>query len=437
MGKRSSDIPELELRRMYEKNKWSVSRISNEFRCSKNTVVYWIKKYKIRRRTQSESMKIFGNKKSFEIPKKTLADLYQNKKLDRKKIAERYGCGIVTVTKELKRHGIKVRRSKWIKVKISKKELEDLYIKKRLTTYQIAEMYKCCQATIWKRLREYNIKARKPYSLFARIPTKNELVNLYVNRGLSTWEIEMRYGYSRGTLYRHLRKYGLIKTRAKAHIRYARRDFDGDNVKKAYLIGFRLGDLRVRKIWENSETIHVDCGSTKIEQINLIHNLFKKYGKIWTSKPTKKGKMQTEAFLNLSFSFLLEKKVPNWLLNNRDNFFAFLAGFTDAEGCIKINKNQAYYSLGNYDSELLSLIKRNLAKYGIESPKIHESDTSKYFTKDGYGHNQNYWTFRITKKSNLLELLNSIEPFIKHSKKITDIRQAKMNIIERNSRGPI
>jgi hypothetical protein len=57
-----------------------------------------------------------------------------------------------------------------------------------------------------------------------------------------------------------------------------------------YLVGFALGDLRVRKIYQNSETIKVDCGSTKIEQINLIKNLFKKYGHVWISKPTSKKK---------------------------------------------------------------------------------------------------------------------------------------------------
>jgi len=434
MGKRNVYIPELVLRRIYEKGRWPISRIANKFGCSRNTIVYWIKKYGIKRRTQSESMKLFVNKKGIEIPKKELIELYLKKGLNRNEIAERYSCSIVTVTKELKKHGISIRRSNWDKVEISKKRLEYLYKNKKLSTYHIAEMYNCCQCTIWKRLRKFNIKARNTHSLYSKIPTKKELIDLYVKKGMSTWGIEKKYGYARSTVHRHLREHGLIKSRAKSHIKYARRDFDGDDATKAYLIGFRLGDLRVRKIWKNSETIHIDCGSTKIEQINLIRNLFQKYGNVWTSKPNKRGKIQIEAFMNLSFSFLLEKKVPDWVLENEKYFFAFLAGFTDAEGCISISRNQAYYSLGNYDSKLLFLIKKKLNKFGIECPKIFECDTSKYFTKDGYGHNQNYWSLRISKKFFLLKFLDSIESYIKHEKKIKDLKRAKKNIIERNKK---
>lgn len=429
-----TDIPESELKRLYEKEKWPIFRIANNYECSKNSVAYWVRKFKIKRRTQSESMKLFVNKKGINIPKKELTRLYTKNKLDRDEIAKIYGCKIITVTKQLRKYGIKIRCSKGVKVKISKKELECLYKKKKLTTYQIAEIYNCCQATIWKKLRQFNIKARKPYSLFARLPTKKELIDLYVKKGLSTWEIENKYGYPRSTLHRHLRKHSLIKNRAKAHIKYMRKDFNGDLIDKAYLIGFRLGDLRVRKRWENSETIHVDCGSTKIEQINLIRSLFQKYGKIWISKANKKGKIQIEAFLNLSFSFLLEKKVPSWILENKKYFFSFLAGFTDAEGSFGIYDGLATYHLGNYDKELLLIIYKKLKEYGIETRKPYNDHTKGYESKDGYIRKQDYWQLVVGRKYYLLKLIDNLDPFLRHEKKKRDLNIARMNIVKRNKK---
>lgn len=434
MGKRNVNIPNEELIRLYEKEKLPVSEIANKFKCTKNTVAYWIRKYKIKRRTPSECMKLFVNKKEVEIPKEKLIELYVKKNLDRDKIAKIYGCKIVTVTKLLKKHKIKIRRSRGINVIISKKEMKNLYEKRKLTTYQIAEIYNCCQATVWKRLKKFGIKARKPYCLFAKIPSKEELVRFYVNGNMSTWEIEKKYGYSRGTVHKHLKKYNLIRSRSGAHIRYKRKNFSGDLIEKSYMIGFRLGDLRVRKIWENSETIHIDCGSTKKEQIDLIRNLFQEYGRVWISKPTRKGRIQIEAHLNDSFSFLLEKKVPRWIIRDEKCFFSFLAGFTDADGCISVSKNKAYYSLGNYDNKLLFLIRDKLREFGIESLGPYECDTSNYIGFDGYGHNQNYWILSVSRKKHLLELLNNTEQYIKHKKKIRDLDRAKKNILERNKK---
>ena len=278
---------------------------------------------------------------------------------------------------------------------ISKSELKRFYIKEKLTTYQIAEKLECSSSTIKKRLKKFNIKPRKSYELYANIPSKKRLIDIYVKNKLSTWEIQRRYGYARSTVHRNLRKHNLIKTRAESHRIYPRKSFSGNPIEKAYLIGFRIGDLRVRKFYDNSETIKVDCGSTKTEQINLIKRLFGKYGRVWYSKPDKKGRVQIEAFLDLSFSFLLEKSAPQWIWNNKKYFFSFLAGFTDAEGCIKINKNRAYYRLGNYNSILLNQIYDILVKKGIYCQNPKGYDITKYIGKDGYGHNGTYWQFQV------------------------------------------
>jgi len=319
---------------------------------------------------------------------------------------------------------------------ISKVDLKNLYLDKKLTTYDIAKFYDCSQGTIWKRLKEFNIKTRSSWNKVDLSKTK--LRNLYIRNGLSTWQIERRLKISRGTIYRKLIDYNiLVRNRAQSHIVYPRKNFNGNKTKKAYLIGFSMGDLRVRKIYKNSETIHTDCGSTKKVQINLISKLFKAYGRIWISKPNKVGATQIECFLNNSFNFLLRKRVliDHWILNNKKYFAAFLAGFTDAEGCISItHKGLAFYSLGNYNSRLLSQIRNQLLKSGIESPKLTEGKTKGYIGKEGYANNQNYWSLRLNRKIHLLKLFVLIDPYLKHPTRIEGVKKAKENIKMRNKK---
>lgn len=320
---------------------------------------------------------------------------------------------------------------------ISKVDLKNLYLNKKLTTYDIAEFYNCSQGTIWKRLKRFNIKTRSSWNKVNL--SKKRLGDLYTRDKLSIWQIEKILKIPRSTIYRKLVKYNIqIRNLAQSHIIYPRKNFNGNKTKKAYLIGFAIGDLRVRKVYKNSETIHIDCGSTKREQIKLISDLFKPYGRVWISKPNRIKVVQIECSVNDSFSFLLEKKksLDSWILNNKRYFFSFLAGFTDAEGCISVtSRGQAFYSLGNYNDKLLKQIRDRLIRWGIEVPRITESRTHLgYITKEGYTINHIYWILHINKKQFLLLLFNLISPYLKHSAKIWGLLKAKKNIKERNKR---
>ena len=318
------------------------------------------------------------------------------------------------------------------KIKISKKELCELYIKKKLTTYQISKRFNCCQATIWKLLHKFGIKSR--LSGYPRVKiSKKELEELYLKQRLSSRKIAKRYDCAYSTVDRNIRRYGFkIRTLAEANRKYPKKDFDGCLLEKSYLIGFRIGDLRVRKQYKNGETIQVDCASTKIAQINLIKDLFDKYGRVGMSKPSKKGKIHVHANLNLSFGFLLNKKFYKWIQNNKQYFAAFLAGFTDAEGSIFISKNQAKYALGNYDMPLLHLICKGLNKFGIECREPTVDKSKGYISKEGYVRRNNYSSLTISKKKALLKLFDLIEPYIKHADKKEAIKKAKVNICLRN-----
>ena len=317
------------------------------------------------------------------------------------------------------------------KIVIYKDLLVDLYKNKELSTYDISKKFNCCQATIWKKLREFNIQSRS--SGLRRLNlSKEQLNDLYINKKFSTWRIEKELGIPRSSIHRKLKEFGIsVRDRADSHIVYLRKDFSGDLLEKAYLIGFRMGDLGVRKMHSHSKTIYVASGSTIPEQIYLIKNLFKKYGQVWTKK-TKENKINLQVSLNLSFNFLLSKEFPSWVLNRRSTFFSFLAGFTDAEGSIRISNKMAYYSLGNYDKKTLFLIYKNLNKFGISCNKPRVDNRKGTQNNQGYKYSSNYWTFKVHNKSNLLKLFFEFEKYLKHPNKVKDLNRAFENIQLRN-----
>lgn len=318
-------------------------------------------------------------------------------------------------------------------ISILKKDLKKLYIKRKMSTYQIAEYYGCSQATIWKLLHKYNILLRRvgnylviPYSV---------LKGLYVDKKLSSRKIAKIYNCAYSTIDRKIKERGFkIRNRAQAHIVYARRSFSGNLFEKAYLIGFTMGDLRVRKIYKDSETIVIDCASTMPEQIKLIKDLFEPYGRVWASKMDRKGRRQIQAQLDLSFDFLfnLDGKIDYWILNNKDYFLHFLAGFTDAEGSFFISSGKAFYSLGNYNKKILDEIYKKLMQLGIRCSQPRSDNKKGYRDKQGYIRRQSCWTLRVIRKQSLMYLFELLGHHLRHGKRRTDMGKARRNIIVRN-----
>lgn len=255
---------------------------------------------------------------------------------------------------------------------------------------------------------------------------------------MSSRKIAKIYKCGNTTIDRKIKEFGFpTRTLAGAHIFTHRANFSGNLKEKAYLIGFRIGDLRVRKVYKNSETIHIDCGSTKPEQIALIKRLFKKYGKIWISKPNKFNKVQIECNVNKSFKFLLKKfdVFPSWTLKTRALFFSILAGFSDAEGCFFVSKRngQSHFSIGNYNKNILIQIQNYLTKLNFKSG-LYLGPKKGFRGKDGYVHNGDYWIFRIGKKADLYRFIIAIRPHLRHKDKIHEANSVLKNIQARNRR---
>lgn len=318
---------------------------------------------------------------------------------------------------------------------ILKNTLLDLYQKQKLSTEAIAKMLSCkSHVTILNYLKKYNISRRSKLGNRISINiSKDVLSNLYYNKKLTQKQIAHKFGNQSTTGIQALMKKYNLKPRgySESHTKYPKSDFNGDLIEKAYLIGFRLGDLNVYKI---HELVQVRCSTTIKEQVDLINDLFKKYGNVHISI-AKRGTFEIVVLLNKSFSFLLPKQdsIETWILANKEYFLAFLAGYADAEGSYYMRKPSyklaktgwSVFEIQTYDQNIINTIFKILLDLGIDCTRSINKKRTQY-KKDMH-------RIVIVKKQSLWNFIKLIELYHKHKNKLKKIEEVKNNIIVRNS----
>lgn len=324
---------------------------------------------------------------------------------------------------------------------ILKDILRKQYLHKKLSSPQIAGIHNCTPCCIRYKLRKFKIPIRsvsEAMMLDRGINISEEkLKELYFDIRLSTIKIAKLYHCGDETIRHRLHKFGIpIRSKFEANRIYSVYDFDGTSKEKSYLIGFRIGDLWVGLIRENSQTICVRCSSTKWEQINLIRDLFSSYGHVRINERDKRRAIKIRCHLNMSFDFLLNKKdeIPKWIYKDNQYFMAFLAGYSDAEGHMGVRKdNTAVFLISSYDKNILHQIYKKLNTLNIKclTPKI----TRKKGYKDDFGiRNGDKWEIGVFRKSSLLRLLDSMGAYLRHPKNIKAMKSVIENINERNKK---
>ena len=319
-----------------------------------------------------------------------------------------------------------------------KAKLIELYVKQGLSTDAVAKVLGCNHVTVLNYLKKYEIPRRSRLGNRKAVSIDKEtLINLYHNKKFTQKQIAQKFGHSRFGIQRWMKIYE-IKSRndSQSHTKYPKKNFNGDLTEKAYMIGFRLGDLNVYKV---HELIQVRCSTTKIAQVNLIKNLFKQYGNVHIWK-AKRGTFEIVILLNKTFNFLLPKKdnIDDWILVDNKLFLSFLAGYSDAEGCILMRKSThgnkrpfVGFELATYDKNILNQIGKSLEELGLIFPKPFITSKAG-IDKRGIKRNKDCWRISIYRKDALWKLLNWLEPLMKHQTKLNSLLRAKKNIIYRN-----
>ena len=319
---------------------------------------------------------------------------------------------------------------------VSKKELRNLYFKNKLSMFQIANKLGCTHSAIVYKFKKFGLKSRGHIGLTKPIKlTKKGFKYLYHQKGLSLKKIASIVHCGESGLERRFKNYNLISRGNKNRTcKYKKKDFSGDLIEKAYLIGFRLGDLNVMK---RISVIQVRCSTTIPEQSRLIKNLFVRYTTPYITK-AKRGTYEIVCLVNRSFDFLLPKedKIPKWINSNKEYFFSFLAGYSDAEGSFYIRKNKGKNPIGIFEIQtqqknVIIQIWKNLQKYEIEAPSSSISKMAGYIAPSGSKNNRDVWRITVARKYSLWKLINSLSIYVKHQKKIKDIEKVKRNLLSR------
>jgi hypothetical protein len=222
-------------------------------------------------------------------------------------------------------------------------DLERLYAVERRSIEAVAVLLGWSPSAVRTQLVKLGIARRTPWARNAVTCDVDELRRLY-EQGLTMTAIAAQVGCSLTTVWHKLTGAGVVARPAAAV--HARADFSGDLAEQAYLVGFRQGDLHV--VWESASTVVVKCTSTRVEQVELFRALFERYGHVITDEATlarrARQSIGMEVRLNRSFAFLVPKAdaLPDWVSRSDEAFFAFLAGYIDAEGYIKVSLPRGY-----------------------------------------------------------------------------------------------
>jgi hypothetical protein len=269
-----------------------------------------------------------------------------------------------------------------VKIVIDKDKLRVMYVDQNLTPLKISKFFDCNVITIRNRLKEFKIPFKDPG--FARVHTK-------------------------------------------------RKDFDDNQFTKAYMIAFRLGDLNVYMRSLKSHTIVVRCHTTQQEQVLIMKSLFDEFGKVTIS--LNKGHYHVNCFLNRTFDFLLPKNTSswNWLKEDDELMPYFIAGYVDAEGNFILNQGRARFKLDAYDFDILHHISWWLFSQGINN-RFHKIYTKGDPWKGKSPLNEDLWRLNINDMVSLSKFIQMVIPFIRHYKRLNDMKICLENILTRQGK---
>lgn len=299
-----------------------------------------------------------------------------------------------------------------------------------MSTYQIATFKGCSIRTITNRMKAYGIKGRPIKKPDIK---KETLIRLYHDDRLSLKKIGDLYDMSPSGILKRMRKNQLdLRNSWDTNINNPKKPFTGSDEEKAYIIGFRIGDLGVRLSSKRTKNIRVNSNTTKNDQAELIMNMFNKYSDVWISKPNWRGVISTSTILHPSFSFLLTKEdmIEKWIRIDDRLMSAFVAGYIDAEGSFGIYNNRGRFRLGSYDKGILSEITSWLRKLGMTAILCLER-------KQNVHQRQDFWRITINERLSLSKLFSLILPYMKHQKRIRDFSNVNKNVISRLRNGKI
>ncbi|MBN1979358.1 MAG: hypothetical protein JW918_18330 [Anaerolineae bacterium] len=413
-------IPKETLQHLYLEQGQSPRKIGLQLGCGETAVRKRLKEYNIPMRSRSRAIRLG---KGIAIEREALVELYWGQGLSIPEVSARLDCSEDVIRSRMQEYDIP-RRTSSESAQLSRgidlpEELaREWYTGQQLSIAAIAERLDCSETAVRNKLAQYGIERRAPWAHNAVELGEDELRRLYAEEGMTLEAIAEAYDCSAATVSRKMSRFG-IAARSPWRERYLRHNFSGDPLEKAYLVGFRLGDLTVRRA---ELSIEVLMTTTCQEQVDLMYKLFDRYGHVYEHhRPDKKVFMQ--ARLDDSFDFLLPKedRIPDWVLADTECFFAFLAGYIDADGSIRIAGNHsARLDIQSYDSGFQKDTWKQLTAQGFSLSEPTIVVPAGYTNAAGIVRNKDTWGLNVHCRREIARLLQCLIPHLKHEKRLGD-----------------
>ena len=307
---------------------------------------------------------------------------------------------------------------------INKKTLIKLYIKRRLSLAKTAKILKVSKNKVWYWMIKHNIprrgmsEAKRKYNI-----AKNTLIKLYIEKKMSSPEIARELGVkSYDTVLNYLKRYDIQRrTQSEIKTKFPKKSFSGNLNEKAYMLGLRAGDISAKR---NHSLVRVHSGTTHLSQVKMFKGIFGKYGHIHIytvhySYP----EWRMDCDLNKSFEFLLRKptEIPNWILERKNIFYSFLAGYMDCEGSWDIRKSnrnnvRISFRIRTSDKKILLQLKKKMKDLGC-TPIFHLEKRKGKKTNLGR-YNKDFFALLVLKYTDVKRLAKILLPLSNHLEKI-------------------
>jgi len=271
----------------------------------------------------------------------------------------------------------------------------------------------------------------------ASIPIE-KLRELYIDKYLSSYEIGEQFNCSDSTIRNKLKEAGIkLRSGGRKKFKYKKYSFAGNDTIKAYMVGFRIGDLNVYRPSVNSRILVIRCHTTILHQVDVIKFLFGKYGKV-EDAIGKTGSYHVNVYLDQSFDFLVSKtEIPQWIKEGDSAVkWSFIAGYVDAEGSFKLNQGKGRFKIDAYDYFILEWINEFLQNEQINGKfrRICEKGELKYAS---YIWKDDLWRLEVNSAHCLERFIQGMMPYLLHVDRIKDAKIVLENINERKKRGTI
>jgi hypothetical protein len=249
------------------------------------------------------------------------------------------------------------------------------------------------------------------------------LRKLYVHDHLSILKVADHLGLPKTNVEHWMKKHGIDRRPLRV---YRRRSFDGDKLEKAYLLGYRFGDLYA---YPDGLGISVSTTTTHPAMLILFLTCFEKYGHVVFlpayNKKNHAFQWSAKVTLDSSFAFLLKTphKIPSWITKDKLAFKWFLAGFIDAEGSVGISFQvmydrwkvaRPYLSFSNSNLALMKDLEIHTRRYHFRFRLAQKGGT--LTSRNGTMRRKDQWELILSRRGVLSDLL--IELPIHHLEKV-------------------